>query len=281
MLAMPEHCCVCDEPRWQPYWRGLRRCPRCTFVWAITEENYDQAQDIYHDPGYFFGGEYLDYVKERPYLAKGFRLRLDMLRRFASSGLLFEVGSAFGFFLEGAKKNFTVSGIDINAEACAYARSNFNLNVITGDLLKIDLPENHFDVIVSWATLEHLTQPHLYVKKISQLVKRGGIFACSTGDINSPLPLMQKGNWRLIHPPTHLSYFSRRSLAELMNRCGFKPVYSKWIGEHRSLDGMLHSYFVTLKKKPSIYEWFKRKGLNKGGFYLNTWDTIFMIGRRV
>jgi len=73
--------------------------------------------------GYFFGDEYLDYQEDKPYLQRNFSARLKTLRRFSSGGNLFEIGCAYGYFLELAAKTWQAEGCDISAGACRDARS--------------------------------------------------------------------------------------------------------------------------------------------------------------
>jgi len=247
-MSMPA-CAVCTSNESEPLYRGLERCRECGFVWADYELTGDDLQSIYsHD--YFVGAEYPNYLNERPILELNFRTVLKELKRWKPNGRLLEVGSAYGFFLNLAKANYDVIGVDISAEACAFART-LGLEVYAGDFLDVVFPEASFDVVVCLATLEHLQRPDLYIQKISQLLKPGGIFYCTTIDRESWLARVMGSRWRMIHPPTHVSYFSRRTLQILAQRYQLTPLYciagcvSQFVPGHQSDED--HSNSSTLQ----------------------------------
>jgi hypothetical protein len=62
------------------------------------------------------------------------------------------------------------------------------------------------------------------LEKLATDVKPGGLVAVSTGDIASLLARHQGSRWRLIHPPTHLWYFSAATLSALLEAVGFEPI---------------------------------------------------------
>lgn len=196
-------------------------------------------------------------------------------------GELLEIGAAYGFSLNMARDYFErVAGVEINKDACDYSRKRFDLELHHGDFLKIEFQENEFDAVVSWATFEHLQTPHLYIEKISRLLKKGGIFALTTVDIDGMIPRLRKSKWRQIHPPSHVSYFSRKTLTLLLERYGFRIKFCKYLGNHRSMDNVLYGIMALIYKKPHFYNFAKRIGLTRGSFYLNLYDLIYVVAEK-
>src|SRR3989344_4989982 len=123
-------------------------------------------------------------------LIKSNRIKADTFARylFASNFVADKVvldaacGSGFGtFFL--AQEASTVQGVDFSEEAIKYAKENFSRNNITftaGDLLSVSLPENFFDVIVSFHTMEQTSDPKLFIDRLSRSLKSGGVIILST-----------------------------------------------------------------------------------------------------
>jgi len=272
-------CIVCDHHQPQPLYDILFQCPQCHYVWFEQNLTHEVAQSLYAD-SYFFEGEYKDYLKEEMALRKNFERNLRWLSKFVSRGRLLEIGCAYGFFLDIARRQFEVEGLDINAAACQYAREQLKLNVQRADFLKTEFNKDSYDVVVMWATLEHVVNPHLYLQKISRLLCPGGIFACATIDIESFLSKIQKSKWRQIHPPTHLNYFSRETLAKLLERYGLRPRHAVYFGEYRSVDNALFKMSSNNKRWAKVYQWIKRWGLEQRIFYLNTYDTLYMVARK-
>jgi hypothetical protein len=73
-----------------------------------------------------------------------------------------------------------------------------------------------------WDTIEHVPSPDRFVAKAFELLRPGGYLFMTTGDIDSVVARLQGPRWRQIHPPTHLSYFSRRTLTRMLERAGFE-----------------------------------------------------------
>jgi SAM-dependent methyltransferase len=272
-------CIVCDSTAHSPLYDLLRRCNDCGFIWAPTDISPEQAKSIY-GRSYFFGDEYLDYLLEAPVLRKDFQRFSRILKRFVPSGTLFEVGCSFGIFLDTVRDIYQVRGMDINEDGCRYAHETLKLDATCGDFLSTDLPNNSFNVVVAWATFEHLIHPELFLQKISQILKPGGIFACTVPDIGSTLARMRGRAWRQIHPPTHVSYFTEGSLSRLFHRYGLEPVYASHVGQHRSVDITLYTIFVLHRRMNNFYNLLKNVGLARGSYYLNTYDTLLMVGKK-
>lgn len=273
-------CAICETDDSAALYKGLVKCKKCGFVWANSEIPDSELEKLYAN-NYFFGGEYKDYIAEEEPLIKDFKRNFELLKPFSQGGKLLEIGSAYGFSLNLAKQTFSeVMGVEINKEAADYSAARFKLDVKAGDFLKLDLPENYFDAVVSWATFEHLPTPHLYLEKVSRLLKKGGVFACTTIDIDAFVPRLRGPKWRQIHPPTHVSYYSARTLKLLLSKYHLNPVYTSYVGHHRSFDNVFYGILVLIYKKERIYNLLKKMGLTKGSFYLNLYDIIYVVAKK-
>ena len=272
-------CLVCGHDKKDNLYEVLLQCSDCGYIWADLNVTDEQLKKLY-DRNYFFGEEYADYLKEEKALRKNFSRNLKLLSRYCPSGRMLEIGSAYGFFLDMAREHYEVEGVELNEDACHHAKSQFDLNVACTDFLKQDLPEGQYDIIVMWATIEHLKDPDLYMEKIKRLLKPGAIFACTAPDIGSVLAGIQKEKWRQIHPPTHLNYFSKQTLEKFLNKYGLNVVKTKWLGEYRTVDQALYIILVLRMKMKKLYTMLDKWNLNKGIFYLNTYDQICMVAKK-
>jgi len=276
-------CIVCKSDNIGILYAGLFKCEECGHVFAALDMDNKSVGELY-GKSYFFGEEYKDYVADKEVLARNFAMRFDTLKKYLSPEQhqrLLEIGSAYGFFLNFIRNSFTASlGIDVAEEGVRYAREQLHLNVVHGDFLQFDFADQEFDVVCLWDTIEHLCDPQLYIEKISRLTRSGSLIAITTGDISSIIASLKREKWRLIHPPTHIHYFSKESLTRLLNSYGFDVVYNKYCGFFRSNDNILHNVFVIRKKKDWIYRSLKRMRLTRGTFYLNLYDIMYVIARR-
>jgi SAM-dependent methyltransferase len=273
-------CILCGTDAGQyPLYPGILKCPSCGLVFADAHLSPDDLLNLYQHK-YFFGDEYLNYVDDKAFLQKNFSARVQTLRKFSTAGTLFEIGCAYGFFLELAQRHWQAEGCDISTQACTYAQQH-GLNATCGEFLRLPLRENHYDVVALWDTIEHLARPDLYIAKAARLLKSGGVLCVTTGDIGSLMARIRKQHWRLIHPPTHLYYFDQNTLEKLLAKNGLEVVHGEHCGYSRSAQQMLYSLMLLRRQTPhrkKLYEFVKP--LFSFSLYINLFDIMFVIARK-
>jgi 2-polyprenyl-3-methyl-5-hydroxy-6-metoxy-1,4-benzoquinol methylase len=236
------------------------------------------SKDIY-SIDYFQQGEYLDYIKDRACFEKNFQKRIKSICQYRSSGRLLEIGSASGFFLNLANKHFESTGYEICEEMAAYAKNNLALNIKSVDFLQDNISPNHYDIAVMWDCIEHLAHPDHFLKKIHSGLKKGGVIALTTGDIGSFMAKVQGHKWRLIHPPTHVHYFTRQSMAIFLKNHGFEILKIQYPGFYRSFRQMFYGLFVN--KKSRLWDSINTSPWAETPFYLNFFDIMLVIARKI
>jgi len=272
-------CLLCGNNEIVPYFKGLLKCTSCNFVTTDLDIDASDIQKIYSKK-YFFGDEYVDYMKDKEILQVNFRRKLESILGYKNNGLLVEIGCAYGFFLELAKQYFEVKGYEICQDAVDYAKG-LSLDVESGDFLKANIPENSVDVITMWDVIEHLLEPQRYVGKAKDLLKHDGLLCITTGDISSLNARLRGKKWRMVHPPTHLHYFSRNNLKLLLENNGFKVVHEEYISIMRSLRQIAYSMLMLGQKKHTkLFNMLERLKLSHLKFSLNLRDIIFVIAKK-
>ncbi len=218
-----KNCHVCngtDLTEWCP---GLLECKDCTHVQADMQLSDEELADLYSHK-YFHGDEYVDYALEREALDLNFTRRLEQMQKTIPAGSrLFEIGCAYGYFLERARAIYDVSGCDISEHAIQMAKEQ-NLDAVCADYLQLPTPEKPYDVICLWDTIEHIAQPKTYIEKAFKELAGGGTLIVSTGDAGSRVARFRREKWRMVHPPTHLHYFTSKSMERMLTDAGFKTV---------------------------------------------------------
>ena len=238
----PIRCSVCGSTQpAAPTFARLSRCASCGFVY------YDHSADpsldfaaLYGDE-YFTGFEYFDYLGQEHALRRSLRRHLEQMGRHCQlGGSLLEVGCAYGFFLDEARRFFeVVKGIDIAENAVAYARDVLRTDARVANFTSIDLGSEMFDVVCMWDTIEHVPAPDRFVAKAFEVLRPGGHLFITTGDIDSVVAKLQGPRWRQIHPPTHLSYFSRRTLTRMLEEGGFEVTAVETAPYYHTLQNIL------------------------------------------
>jgi SAM-dependent methyltransferase len=275
-------CIVCEAevPGDDQLYESLLRCPDCGFVFADISVSDDEHHGRYQRD-YFFGCEYADYLKSKDALQKNFRRRIETLAWFSYGGRLYEIGTAYGFFLELAQVRWRVEGIDIAEEACSYAREQLGLDVRCGEFLETPLETDGYDVFCMWDTIEHLREPDRYLEKIARHLRSGGYLALTTGDIGSWSAWLQGKRWRLIHPPTHLYYFSVQTMTRFLDCYGFNVVHLSHPGFYRSLEAMARWFLTPFGRcGEDVYDRVRNAVWTQKAIYVNLFDIMFVIARK-
>ncbi len=81
-----------------------------------------------------------------------------------------------------------VTGCDISNETIDYAKKHYqekNIEYIINDIKKLNFPNEMFDCIVSFETLEHVNEQKLVILELKRVLKKGGILIISTPNLES------------------------------------------------------------------------------------------------
>jgi len=278
-----EPCQVCKHDTSEQLYPGILKCSECGYVFAEMRLTDEELFAIYNQQ-FFEDAEFGQYAGDEVFFRKNFRLRLRELKKFIDPERhrrLLEIGSAYGFFLDEVRDEFaSVEGIDVTDEGVRHAREKLGLNVLHADYLKHDYGEQKFDVVCMWDTIEHLRSPQLYIEKIATQTKTGALLALTTADIDSLNGRFRGSKWRMIHPPTHLHYFSSKTLTRLLDEYGFDVVYNRYCGFYRSIGQVAYNILVHRKHRPDLFQLVEKAGVKQLGFYLNLYDIMYAIARR-
>ena len=231
----------------------LVRCP-CGMVYVdprpdgpTIERMYDDLD--YYSEGYTCGVATDGYFERREeYLAEDDRKIARIEREIGrTSGDLFELGSAGGFFLEAARRRgWRVRGVEISPPAAEYSRREFDLDIHVGRLADAPCEDACFDLAVAEHVLEHTTRPDDILVRLRRLLRPGGhlvvVVPCYVNSVffRSMLVVHQRVPRRLLGDrmlrilkfdpgggdgwgyPYHILEFDRTSLSRLVERAGFE-----------------------------------------------------------
>ena len=134
---------------------------------------------------------------------------------------LVDLGCWVGFLLDEAReRGWQAVGVEPSAFASAYARERLGLDVRTGDLFTVDLPERRFDAAALGDVIEHLPRPGDALERVARLLRDGGIVWLTLPDAGSAVARRLGARWWSVIP-THVQYFTRESIAALLARHGW------------------------------------------------------------
>jgi len=262
---------------------GLLKCTQCGFLTADVDISFDELSSLYaHD--YYHGAEYGDYVEEKVALQANFSGRIEDIFRLpgiTEESRLFEIGCAYGFFLEMVQNRFKdVSGVDISEDAVAYAKKVVGVDAHAADFLKMDF-SNKLDIICMWDVIEHLGEPEKVIERASEKLNTGGYLCITTGDIGSMMARMRGPKWRMIHPPTHLHYFDRSTLSQLLSNHGLALTSLTYPPVVRTVGTILHGVVSQRLKAEKTFRFLSKLPGQNISIPINLYDIMFVIAKKV
>ncbi len=259
----------------------LRKCLNCGFVTANLDPDPDAIDSLY-GKGYFNGEEYLEYEWNRVILQKNFRRRVNQILTLAGREnikSILDIGCAYGFFGEVVRTMIPEAsylGFDISQEATRYASEHLNLNVIRANYLESTVDMQFTDACM-WDVIEHLQYPDRFLEKIHTDLEPAGRLWITTGDIDALIPRIMKRRWRMIHPPTHLHYFSSGTLNQLLAQKGFEVQRISYPPVTRGLRQIFYSLFMLGKDPGTMVQKIHSIIPPKMRVYMNTFDIMFLM----
>lgn len=187
-----------------------------------------------------------------------------------------------------AQKARSVVGVDLSNEAIDHARQTYqqeNLRFIQSNVLDLEFEDNSFDVVVSFETLEHLSEHEALIKEFNRVLKPSGVLLISTPDkkeysdktgfdneyhvkelyrdefaslLNNTFKhslwfgqklMFSSLIWQLESAVETIQYDSMISETELADRPTFAPVYYVVIASHHSLQNQDHKNMYSFTEQ--------------------------------
>lgn len=223
-----EHCPLCNSSDFIPlkkyHQHHLVRCKACHFVFSLQIPTYEELKQYYQQYSYI--EEY--YVS--PITLKRYEEWLRKLEKFRYHNRILDVGCGNGIFLSVAKKmGWDAYGIEFSKTAANICRHK-GITVFEGTLHEHlqALPE--MDVIVSIETIEHVPFPAKEIYNMYKILKKGGVLLITTPNFNSLTRRILQGKHPDILYPEHLSYFTSKTLKNLLKTHSFSIWQIKTTG---------------------------------------------------
>ena len=194
---------------------------------------------------------------------------VDFLRPHGPFESVLDVGCAGGALageLLGAGIARACDGIEPNAEAAAHAGERLR-KVWTGTLETVEelIQWQQYDVIVMADVLEHLVDPWSVLTQMRERTAPGCRLMLSVPNVRHykvSFPLLFKGEFRYrdagIMDRTHLHFFTRDSLLELLGECGWvaahigthmKRRYRRWYYPTRLIEPFVAVQYMVIAEK--------------------------------
>jgi 2-polyprenyl-3-methyl-5-hydroxy-6-metoxy-1,4-benzoquinol methylase len=176
--------------------------------------------------------------------------QVELVKKYKDGVQLLDIGCGEGFFVFNASKaGYTTKGIEISQDAAEYARREFDLDVEAKPFEELRFADNHFDVVTLWQVLEHVPYPLMILKEVHRILKPGGLLVVSTPNIEGiPAKIFRRRWWNIRR--LHINQFTVKTLTYMLDRAGFKRVFSTSYKEYISLSMLV----IPLLRHLKVYE---------------------------
>jgi 2-polyprenyl-3-methyl-5-hydroxy-6-metoxy-1,4-benzoquinol methylase len=126
---------------------------------------------------------------------------------------ILDMGCGAGWFANQLANLGPTMGIDLCDEAISQARSMFpEVTFKAGNVFEMDLPEHHFDIVVSQEVIAHVPDQRGYLERAAKVLKPGGYLIVTTPNRF----VHNRIEWDQI-PPGHIEqWLTRRALKRLL-----------------------------------------------------------------
>jgi len=189
------------------------------------------------DLAHYYGGDYPAYRKPSDHELAGLTLqeshKVEILKRYATSGRLLEIGSSYGAFLYAAsQEGFIPEAIEMDAECCAYIRQRFGATVHQAvDVLATLSGLGTYDVITLWHVIEHLADPVSIIETAAEHLAPGGILIIAAPNPESLEFRLFRRFWVHLDAPRHIRFLPLGFVGQIAERSGLTEVFSASTGE--------------------------------------------------
>ena len=245
--------------------RTYRRCASCGMVYMA----FTTIEDKKYQKSYFFEEYKKQYGKTyeedfNSIKAQGMRRAAIIKALIRSSGekTLLDIGCAYGPFLAAASdSSFNPFGTDISEDAVSYVQQKLKYPAVCSVFPEIDTAEEfgiaQFDVVTMWYVIEHFKDLGKVLRKVSKLVRKGGVFAFSTPSGEGISAVSDIDHFYEISPSDHYTIWEPSKADSILRVFGFKVERIVSTGHH-----------------PERFPYIKKTGAEKGSLRWNLIDAM-------
>jgi SAM-dependent methyltransferase len=195
---------------------SLARCAACGHI--VRDLRYSSAPVRGHAWG---GSAAFDRVRiaitmqrMRPLIPRGRRARI--LELGFGRGVMLRQFLDAGHEIHGIEAGM----LDVDIDPLVRERGTLHF----GRAEDIDLSRDYFDLIYGVHVIEHLSGPQCVFEKLASALAPGGRFYFVTPNAESMGLEIFRDTWWNLEDPTHLNFFSGRSVTQMLERAGFHDV---------------------------------------------------------
>jgi 2-polyprenyl-3-methyl-5-hydroxy-6-metoxy-1,4-benzoquinol methylase len=159
-----------------------------------------------------------EYFQKRKELSFHLAESLSSLLKKAEVKKILEVGCGTGSLLRYLKeKEFDIVGCDISNEAIRLSGQ------VKAPATCLPFDAQKFDAVIAISLIEHLTKKEglQFLKEAKRVLKKNGRLFLVTPNFASPFRIIRKSRWYGYRDPTHLTFYTPKTIKEILAKNGF------------------------------------------------------------
>ncbi len=174
-------------------------------------------------------------------------------------GEILDVGCGSGHLVPKLSTLGRYTGLDIAENMVSYCRSrygDYEGKFVVGDAEDMPFGEGEFDCVICFWTFHHFPDPEVALREMWRVLKPGGFTVIATFGSCGVNPFPRIGDWiSSKYWGFQTRRYSKAEMLEMLQKCGFRRIEGKIIGEERLLR-LLGINFIIVSGT---------KGLQRGG----------------
>jgi len=221
----------------------LNECDSCGLVQVVPRPSQEVLDDYYRSDfrRHGYGGSDVADLRRFPrdnlfYYNRG-HSTADLIARHLAAGSDFEVadvGAGYGHILQAMGERLSCSqrvAIETSAECVTFLEAG-GLEVHAAPAEQVlDAMANRFDVVTMTHVLEHLLDPRAVLGQIRASLNDAGLLCVEVPNIPYETLLRHPDHaWAPRCDEPHITFFSRNTLTDLLERCGFEVLFADTAG---------------------------------------------------
>lgn len=202
----------------------------------------------------FYTESVCNYDEQVPYLIKTYMKEFQRIEPFLPKNpKILEIGCGNGFFLEALRKRRIkdLFGVEASSKMVSEATPYFKNRIIKDVFKRGQFPNNIFDTVLCFHTLDHIVDPNKFIKSVKEILKPGGFILFVVHNTDSIFAKLFGEKWP-IFDIEHIFLFNRKTLRSLFSKNQFVDIKTFNVGNFYPLSYYAKMSPTSLKTKNVI-----------------------------
>lgn len=222
--------------------RTFRRCGNCGMIYiSFSAQKETEYTKEYFSEEYKkqYGKTYLEDFSsiKKNGIRRIFEINSALSVKEKTKPAILDIGCAYGPFLSAADDDgWMPFGLDVSEDAVNYVQNTLLFPAAKASFPDFDSEKefgiSKFDAVSMWFVIEHFKDLKNVLEKVSQILKKGGVFAFSTPSAEGVSAKMNPEKFYEQSPKDHYSLWEPSLAGKILKRFGFKVVKIVSTGHH-------------------------------------------------